>query len=160
MSRSGNKVPQPSRARDSLQQKTALDINAVFVVKLDGPLQDAEVIRAAAKLEMLPEIVNGTGEKGEARFCLVDTAAKQAIEAWLLQDDLLDQPTIILDSRAKKELSRTSAFPTLGVDSTLLQHRVAGRIQTTLNSSGVRIGILFGTSSVEPWRILGYFLGN
>lgn len=121
--RVGKDLPQPSRAAHGFAQSAGADDNALFVFQRDGILENTAAIRTAAKLETQPEIFCGTGEKGDAKFCRVDTAAKQAIEAWLVQEQLHYRQPIVRDPRARKELSTVSIFPTLGMDSTLPQYR-------------------------------------
>ena len=99
------------------------DNDASFIFKLEDPLDEPGKIQKAAKLSNPPDVVNGVGEEEDTKFCRVETAGKHANEEWLSQERLNYRPTFIRLSQAKKDLSNTSARPTLGVDTTLPQHR-------------------------------------
>lgn len=55
--------------------------------------------------------------------CKVDTTARNNILTHLSEAESCFQPTFFRYSVAAKELSKTSAFPTLGLDSTMTQYR-------------------------------------
>ena len=76
----------------------------------------------------LPEVLNGVGEEGDAKFCVVDSAAKCAIEGWLSREQISYRPIFIRLSKARKDFSYTSAYPTLEVDTTLPHHRLHGGV--------------------------------
>ena len=105
-------------------QADNVDDTAIFVFKLGGPLVKAECIREVGKLSTMPRILTGSGEEGDAQFCRVDAGTKREIEEWLRNQYHGDySPTFVRLSQAKKELSIMSAYPTLGVDTMLPQHR-------------------------------------
>jgi len=103
--------------------------SSTFLLKLEGPLETAVSVQKAAGLASAPAVLSGTGDAGnEASFCRVDGAAKKAILDSLSTGSF--QPTFIRVSKAEKALSNTSPYPTLGLESTLPQHR-----PTTINST-------------------------
>ena len=109
------------------------DDTAIFVFKLGGPLVKAECIREIGKLSQVPRILDGSGEEGDAQFCRVDGKTKREIEGWLRSQYQGEySPTFVRLSQAKKELSSTTAYPTLGVDTTLPQHRACNGDDTFL----------------------------
>ncbi|KAL8736823.1 MAG: hypothetical protein Q9166_000189 [cf. Caloplaca sp. 2 TL-2023] len=70
------------------------------------------------------ELRRGYDDDGhEADFVRVDGHAKHAIEQWLLQRSMGQRPAFIPLNQAPKDLSDNSSHPTLGIDSTLPQHR-------------------------------------
>ncbi|EKG11170.1 AIG2-like protein [Macrophomina phaseolina MS6] len=102
------------------------DANISYLVKLAGPLSSTAQIQAAAGLSAAPTIIPGTNDDGEpAAFCQLSQDAAHRIEAWLSEAGIpdRDRPTFVRLSQAAKELSPTSRYPTLGIDTTLPQHR-------------------------------------
>ncbi|KAL8672107.1 MAG: hypothetical protein Q9168_003413 [Polycauliona sp. 1 TL-2023] len=87
----------------------------------EGPFIDIETLQRlvgiSAKLE------KGRGEEGEADFAVVDSSAKRATEAWLLDSSSVWRPTFVRLTKARKDLSASSMYPTLGVASCLPQYR-------------------------------------
>lgn len=114
----------PPSDQESLQ-KPASGTHASFVFKMEGPLQQANVVRDALESDSAPEFKQGTCEDGEASFCWVDGAGKAAIDRWLLQRRIMYRPTFVREALARKNLSAISIYPFLGVDATLPQHRLA-----------------------------------
>lgn len=100
------------------------DADTTYIFKLWGPLCTPEEVQSAAGLSDLPSLILATGDGGENLFCRVSGTAKQAIEAWLVRNQINYKPTFIQLSEARKELSSTSLYPTLGIDSTLPQYRM------------------------------------
>ncbi|KAM7221449.1 hypothetical protein V8F06_003224 [Rhypophila decipiens] len=119
--------------------------NTYYLIKLDGPLSSAETIRVAGGLPTLPPTFSGTSnlEDGEdsdrvdneqASFFRVDNATKDKILEWLATTTTTTtvstgggwRPTIVKDSAASKDLSQTTPYPTLGLDTTLPQNRING----------------------------------
>lgn len=58
-------------------------------------------------------------------FCRVDGHTKQSLESWLSQQKSPFKPLFVRVSKAKKDLAATSIHPTLGIESTLPQHRLS-----------------------------------
>lgn len=110
-----------SRDREERREE---GMGASFVVKLEGALGDAERIQKGAGLAKALDVVKGVGVEGEVRFCVVDGAVKNAIEEWLAREGIRYRPVFVRVPKARKELSRNSAYPTLGVEVTLPQHRL------------------------------------
>jgi hypothetical protein len=95
-----------------------------FLLKLEGPLRSAAKVQEAAGLALVPVVISGTGDSGEeVNFRRVSGAAKKTILEKL--SDIAFQPTFVRVSKAEKALSNASIYPTLGIDSTLPQHRPA-----------------------------------
>ena len=109
---------------------TDADANAdtTYIFKLWGPLCTPEEVQSAANLSTRPSLIlgasDGDGNSSENLFCRVSGTAKRAIESWLLRNQINYKPTFIRFSEARKELSSTSPYPTLGIDSTLPQYRM------------------------------------
>ena len=96
---------------------------STYILKLEGPLDTAAKIQEAAGLEIVPAIITGTGDLGEASFVTIDSTAKDAIILYLSKQRISFAPTFIRVSKSGKDLSDYSIHPTLGVDSNLPQHR-------------------------------------
>jgi hypothetical protein len=97
---------------------------AAYLVKLQGPLSDAETVKSIAGLPHTPEVMAGTDDTGgEARFCRVDHAGRSKIANYFAENDLGPNPTFLQLTLANKALSHESAAPTLGRDATLPQYR-------------------------------------
>ena len=99
--------------------------SATYLVLLQGVLDTPEKVQAAAKLPEPPRTVQASSEtKIEASvFCRINGNTKQALESWLSRQRSTFKPTFIRLSKAKKDLAATSIHPTLGIESTLPQHR-------------------------------------
>ncbi|TVY55561.1 hypothetical protein LCER1_G003588 [Lachnellula cervina] len=96
----------------------------IYALKLDGPISTPHKVQSAANLPMVPESYHGSSEGGGAAFCKVDGRARMAIEEWLsTQEDTAFRPLFVPEGRAYKELCPDSLYPTLGIDTTLPQHR-------------------------------------
>ncbi|KAI1113050.1 hypothetical protein F5Y14DRAFT_452457 [Nemania sp. NC0429] len=96
----------------------------IYLLKLEGPLDNLEAVKIASGLKSDPSVYHGTDDDEKpAMFCKVDMTARNNILAHLSAAESSFQPTFVRYSVATKELSNTSAFPTLGLDSTLPQHR-------------------------------------
>ncbi len=94
-----------------------------YILKLEGPLDTAAKVRESANLDIIPCVVTGTGELGEASFVTIDTTARNAIIVWLSKHRTNFTPTLIRVSKARKDLSAHSMYPTLGVITILPQYR-------------------------------------
>ncbi|MCJ1407648.1 hypothetical protein MMC19_001719 [Ptychographa xylographoides] len=99
---------------------------ASYLMMLGGPLDHPAIIQRAAKLSKLPKVVVGSGDGGKAQFARIDGDAKSEIHQWLRANETYRRyrPTFIRDKRAQKLFSSSSVAPTLGIDSTLPQHRL------------------------------------
>ena len=103
--------------------------SAMFVFKLGNAqlgdlLSTPAQVRDIAKMTKCPDTFVGTGEDQEGLFCRVDATAKKNIELFLTPMRSLLQPTFVRCSLATKEFDKHSAYPTLGLDTTLPQHRL------------------------------------
>ncbi|KAL8846703.1 MAG: hypothetical protein Q9221_008231 [Calogaya cf. arnoldii] len=96
---------------------------AKFVLfKLREPVPSVEVIQR--EFGVAAELKTGYDEDGHnADFASVDRETKQAIEKWIQKRPTLHPPSFIPIRQAAKDLSETSCYPTLGIESTLPQYR-------------------------------------
>ncbi len=94
-----------------------------YLILLEGILGTPKSIQDAADLPEPPRAVQAASETQDAVFCSIDGNTKQSIEAWLSHQKSTFRPTFVRLSKAKKDLAPTSIYPTLGVESTLPQHR-------------------------------------
>ncbi|KAH7182350.1 uncharacterized protein B0J16DRAFT_400544 [Fusarium flagelliforme] len=98
-----------------------------FLIKLEGLFHDVKSIIQAAGLsfDASTEVIPATDLFGApCSFYRINGMYKLAIEEWLKkhsQPDLFS-PTYVRDI-ARKDLSSTSLYPTLGLDTTLPQYR-------------------------------------
>ncbi|KAI2778737.1 hypothetical protein F4815DRAFT_476461 [Daldinia loculata] len=98
---------------------------SVYLLKLEGPLDNVIRVQSAAGLDITPQEHKGTDDSGEHTiFCKVDANTKQKLLEFLASQGSRFQPTFIRYSRAEKNLSTKSAYPTLGIDTTMPQHRL------------------------------------
>ncbi|KAH7417467.1 hypothetical protein BKA64DRAFT_636829 [Cadophora sp. MPI-SDFR-AT-0126] len=95
----------------------------VYLLKLDGPLSTPAMVHAAANLSVIPESHVGSSDDGTSVFCKVDGRTKIAIENWLSAQNKDFRPLFVPFGLAYKELSSSSLYPTLGIDTTLPQFR-------------------------------------
>ena len=114
--------------KPSISQKEVLGAPAArghstFLVKLEGPLPTPQKVQEVAGLATVPNVIKGTGDTGETKFCRVDGNVKKSILEWLSREQISSMPTFIRLSKANKNLSHYSIYPTLGLDSSLPQHR-------------------------------------
>jgi hypothetical protein len=100
---------------------------AVFLIKLEGPFNNVQAVIQAAGLwcPSSTEVLAATNLSGQPfSFFKINGMDKLAIEAWLKEHPHPGfEPTIIKDPYAQKDLSPTSLYPTLGIDTTLPQFR-------------------------------------
>ncbi|CVL06404.1 uncharacterized protein FMAN_03705 [Fusarium mangiferae] len=100
---------------------------ANFLIKLEGPLNSVQAVIQAAGLwcPSSTEILAATDISGRpCSFFKINGMDKLAIEGWLKEYPHPGfRPTIIKDPYAQKDLSPTSLYPTLGIDTTLPQFR-------------------------------------
>ncbi|KAK0639869.1 hypothetical protein B0T16DRAFT_423850 [Cercophora newfieldiana] len=101
-----------------------------YLLKMEGPLHDLDVIRATGCLSDQDagrlKLIAGTDDLGlPANFCILDEITKHNLEAWFgAVRSTFARPTFIRYSMAEKALSSFSCHPTLGVDATLPQNRL------------------------------------
>lgn len=108
------------------EQKQRLQAST-FLVKLEGPLQTVEAVAQAANMSSIQETMMASDSSGQSSsFCKVNGLEKLAIETFLSESIIHSTfcPTFIRISVAHKELSVNSIYPTLGIDSTMPQHRL------------------------------------
>ena len=94
-----------------------------YFILLEGILNTPKSIQDAANLSKPPHTVQAASETRDAVFCEINGTIKQSIENWLSQQRSTFRPTCIRISKAKKDLDCNSIYPTLGLESTLPQHR-------------------------------------
>lgn len=102
---------------------SASQASATYLILLEGVLDTPEKIQAAVKLSEPPQAVQASSETGNSVFCRIDGNIRQAIEIWLSRQKSTFRHTFVRLSEAKKDLAATSVHPTLGIESTLPQHR-------------------------------------
>ncbi|KAI0834479.1 hypothetical protein F5Y06DRAFT_155424 [Hypoxylon sp. FL0890] len=97
---------------------------SLYLLKLEGPLSNVDQVKAAAGLHETPTELNATDDTGKpTAFCKVDTEGKEKILEFLSRRGSRFEPTFVRYSKAEKDLPAGSAYPTLGVDTTMPQHR-------------------------------------
>lgn len=114
------------QSRASKINATAKDEEAKYLVKLecDSPssMVSVELIRFLPKK---PNILTGLDDDGNiTQFCLLSGHQKAKFLNALSKAHPFYQPTLIRTSVASKNLSSTSLYPTLGVDTILPQFRL------------------------------------
>lgn len=99
-----------------------------YIFKLGGPLHSIEAIEAAGCLseqDRAVSVVHRTDDVGQpADFCVVSSSTKERILSRLDSTKSPFKPVFVRYTQAEKALSSTSHFPTLGIDTTLPQHRL------------------------------------
>ncbi|KAH8728318.1 hypothetical protein GQ44DRAFT_757280 [Phaeosphaeriaceae sp. PMI808] len=93
-----------------------------YLFKINNPITTA-ILASADILPSQPRVVYGEGEDGIAQFCQVNEFDIPKIKDWLTKT----YPTVSLVfapiNKAFKSLSPCSAYPTLGLDTSLPHHR-------------------------------------
>ncbi|KAF4957129.1 hypothetical protein FGADI_3349 [Fusarium gaditjirri] len=101
---------------------------SVFLIKLEGPLHSVQaVIEATNKSSTASaQVLAATDLSGQpSSFFKINGIDKLVIEGWLRENHYPNfTPTFIKDLHAPKDLSSASLYPTLGLDTTLPQHRL------------------------------------
>jgi len=100
-----------------------------FILKLAGPLNSVEAIEAAGCLseeDRKVSAVRGTDDLGHPTddFCVVSSSTKERILSWIDTTKSSFKPILVRYSQAEKAISSTSHCPTLGIDTSLPQHRL------------------------------------
>lgn len=107
------------------QRAVALNPSSTYLVKLEGLLKDAKAVQELARLDTVPRIERDANTL--AMFCTVTGDSRdRIIKALAEKEELLFKPTFVCVSRAAKELSSDTIYPTLGIDTTLPQFRSNG----------------------------------
>lgn len=119
-----------------------------YLILLEGILSNPKSIQVAANLLESPQAINAISENRDAVFCHIDGNSKQSIEKWLSQQNSTFKPTFVRLFKAKKDLSATSIYPTLGLESTLPQHRLSSSLSFATNLPQYRI--LSSHTAVSP----------
>ena len=120
----------PSRPTTSTVSKAVPQSAALFLLKLGKaslgePLSTLDEVQAAAQMSAAPKIFTGDDEDGgEVTFCQLDTIAQENIRSYLINIGSRFQPTFVPYSQARKDLDEHSAYPMLGLDTTLPQNRL------------------------------------
>lgn len=110
-----------------------------YLILLEGILSTPNTIQDAANLSDPPPTIQAASETQDATFCKIDGTIKQSIETWLSQQKSTFKPTFIRISKAKKDLDPNSIYPTLGLESTLPQHRFCSDLSLNANPTQSRI---------------------
>ncbi|KAI1354490.1 hypothetical protein F5Y01DRAFT_302496 [Xylaria sp. FL0043] len=98
--------------------------NQSYLIRLGGPIDSVKKVKLASQMKHDPPVYYGTDDDDmPAIFYKIDVAGRDNILAYLSECESRFQPTFIPYSMAAKELSTTSAYPSLGVDITMPQHR-------------------------------------
>ena len=120
-------APVPPTARSSQPSKATK-----YLLKMERPLHSIDAIQTAAghNTNAIPTLLGTDSSGNAATFCLVDASTREAILAWLGSQKSPFQPTFVRYSQAEKALSSYSPFLTLGVDTTLPQHRLTSSSST------------------------------
>ncbi|KAF2129170.1 hypothetical protein P153DRAFT_376434 [Dothidotthia symphoricarpi CBS 119687] len=100
-----------------------------YLFKISSPVTPA-ILACAAILPSQPRMVHGECENGVAQFCQVNELDVPKIKDWLAKTYPTLSPVFAPINKACKALSPISAYPTLGLD-TSLPHR---RPQSTVCS--------------------------
>lgn len=106
--------------------------DSAYLIKLEGILSTPQSVQDAANLLEPPPTLQAASETQDAVFCTIDCNIKQSIETWLSRQKSTLKPTFVRLSKAKKDLAAISIHPTLGLESTLPQHRASSSITTGL----------------------------
>lgn len=98
-------------------------------MRLGGPLSTPSQIQSIAHLPTPPATIEGSADDGTAAaFVRLPHSAVTQLSAWLSTTGVPahQRPAFIRLSEAEKNLSPDSPYPTLGIDTTLPQHRPNG----------------------------------
>ncbi|KAK4465147.1 hypothetical protein QBC42DRAFT_315466 [Cladorrhinum samala] len=122
----GSSSRQASTTRTAVQKShVAPPRPAYFLLKLDGPLSDVASLKAAIGHGAVTKTFAGQDDSGSpATFCRVDSLGRDKVLAYIDALGVSFSPVFVRDSKAEKSLSSFSIYPTLGIDSTLPQHRI------------------------------------
>ncbi|KAF2963944.1 hypothetical protein GQX73_g9620 [Xylaria multiplex] len=148
------------KTREPLKIQTVAH-NKNYLLRLEGPIDSVEVVKLAAQLNHKPPVYHGTDDDDKpAIFCKVDASARNSILAYLSEKESRFQPAFIPYSIAAKELSATSAYPTLGVDATMPQYRPSSADDPALVPSQGQYPVwYFFYGTLADSAVLGRLLG-
>jgi hypothetical protein len=149
-----------ARAGKSKQAVSAESSNSTYLLKLDGLLDNVTVVQKLAELPDVPVVRNGQGDDGEASFIVIDGMAKSRLLANIQRQGIKAYPTLVSISQARKELCPHSPYPTLGLDSTLPQHRPNSSHQTFLPTNGQFPVWYFVYGTLGDASVLGRLFGT
>lgn len=122
----------PSDMRDLLQstkqskkptkevKRNSCSMDYLFMIS--DPVSPA-VLASADILPSQPRIVHGEGENDVSQFCQVNDLDIPKIKDWLAKTYPTFSPVFVPINKARKSLSPFSAYPTLGLDTSLPHHR-------------------------------------
>jgi hypothetical protein len=96
--------------------------NMAYLFKLLHPITPTILARAAI-LHAQPTIFHGLSSTGSAEFCRVTEHDIPLIKAWLAAQYPSILPVFAPIDKARKDFSPFSAYPTLGLDTTLPQYK-------------------------------------
>ncbi|KAI1292369.1 hypothetical protein F5Y03DRAFT_388299 [Xylaria venustula] len=125
-----NRRSGPKERKGDRMAISATSKNMRFLLKLEGKIPTVAAAQAIGKLDHAPLKYEGENEDGEtAEFCIVNTDAKKKILQGLMDLESTVQPFFIRLPEAEKDLSAICRFPTLGIDTTMPQHRVDSKVR-------------------------------
>lgn len=104
-----------------------------YLMRLGGPLSTPSQIQNIAHLPTSPVTIEGLADDGTAAtFVRLPHTVVTHLSAWLTTAGVLahQRPAFIRLSEAEKDFSPDSPYPTLGIDTTLPQHRSNGSTAT------------------------------
>ncbi|KAH7398362.1 hypothetical protein BKA66DRAFT_565975 [Pyrenochaeta sp. MPI-SDFR-AT-0127] len=93
-----------------------------YLFKINSPITPV-ILASADVLPSQPRIVHGEGDNGSAQFCQVNELDIPKIKDWLAKTYPTLSPVFVPINNACKSLSPFSAYPTLGLDTSLPHHR-------------------------------------
>lgn len=117
--------PSTERAATIRVRKT----HCTYFMRLGGPLSTPSQIQRIAHLPTPPVTIEGSADDDTAAtFVRLPHAVVTQLSAWLAAAGIPahQRPAFIRLSEAEKDLSTGSLHPTLGIDTTLPQHRPSG----------------------------------
>jgi len=120
----------PSRPAASVDSKAVLQPVTQVLLKLgrgdlSEPLSTRDEVQAAARMSAATKVFTGDGEDGGGvTFCQLDTIAQEHVRSYLIKIGSRFQPMFVPYSQATKDLDEHSAYPMLGLDTTLPQNRL------------------------------------
>ncbi|KAH3944824.1 hypothetical protein HBI56_149980 [Parastagonospora nodorum] len=109
------------------QRSIRTQCNMDYLLKMDEPLTPA-ILASAAILLSQPRIIQGESDNGVAQFCQISGFDVPNIKRWLEKNYPAIAPVFAPINKAGKALSPFSACPTLGLDTTLPQHRTTSAV--------------------------------
>lgn len=102
---------------------TAIDSHSTYLLKLEGCISDVASVQRLAELPTPPEAKQGQGDDSTELFCVIDGVSRHKLLQNLQREGQSFHPVMISLSKARKDLSPGTAYPTLGLDTTLPHNR-------------------------------------